>query len=88
MKVKTVYYNDLLNDEFSGTKIKRKPLGPKFKYVHKNPFFRFFAFVFYRIIAVPLFFVVSKIGYGVKVLGKTNARSLRNLPGRDRQKRM
>lgn len=76
MKVKTVYYNDLLNDEFSGTKIKRKPLGPRFKYVHKNPFFRFFAFLFYRVVAVPLFFFVSKIGYGVKVLGKANTRSL------------
>ena len=68
MKVKTVYYNDLLNDEFSGTKIKRKPLGPRFKYVHKNPFFCFFAFLFYRVVAIPLFFFVSKIGYGSRCL--------------------
>ena len=42
---KIVYYKDPLNDEFSGTKIKRKPLPEHYKYVHKNIFYRAFALV-------------------------------------------
>ena len=75
---KVVTYTDPLNDDFAGTKIKRIPLGPKFKYVHKNIFWRFFATIIYRAFALPILWCVAKIGYGVKVYGKKNIREIRH----------
>lgn len=74
---KVVTYADPLNDDFAGTKIKRIPLGPKFKYVHKNIFWRFFATIIYHGLALPILWLVSKIGYGVKVYGKKNIKEIR-----------
>ncbi|OPZ34609.1 MAG: hypothetical protein BWY98_01011 [Tenericutes bacterium ADurb.BinA155] len=78
MKVKTVYYDDLLNDEFSGTKIKRLPLPKKFKYVHRNPLYRAIAWLVYYGLAVPILWLVGKIGWGVKVYGRKNLKLLRH----------
>lgn len=77
MKVKTVYYDDLLNDEFSGNNIKRRPLGKNFKYVHTNVFWRLCATLLYRLIAIPVIWIVGKIGWGVKTIGKKNVKPLK-----------
>ncbi len=75
---KTVIYHDALNDDFAGTNIKQKPFPKKFKYIHPhNPVWFLFSALLYYVIAVPLFFLVSKIGYGVKVKGRKNLRRLR-----------
>lgn len=73
---KTIYYKDALNDDFAGTKIKQKPLPKNFRYVSKNPFFRFFAMLIYRVIAMPILWIASKIGWSVKVKGKKNAKKV------------
>lgn len=78
MKVKTVYYDDLLNDEFSGTKIQRIPLPKKFKFVHKNPFWRACSWLVYYGLAVPILWLVGKIGWGVKVYGRKNLKLMRH----------
>lgn len=75
--IKTYYYDDPLSDDFAGTNLKKKPLPKNFKYVHKNIFYRFFATILYRLIALPVLFLVGKIGYGVKVKGKKNLKALR-----------
>ena len=54
MRKKIVYYTDPLIDDFSGTKIKQKPLKDNFKYVNKNPVWNFLAWFFYYFIALPL----------------------------------
>jgi 1-acyl-sn-glycerol-3-phosphate acyltransferase len=73
---KIVYYDDLLNDEFSGTHIKRKPLGKRFKYIHRNPIWKFFSYATYYLLALPILWVVSKIGWGVKVAGRKQLKKL------------
>ena len=75
---KVVYYDDLLNDEFSGTKIKRIPLPKNYKYLHKNPFYRALSWFLYYIIAYPIVKLVVFLGYRVKVKGKRNLRHLRH----------
>lgn len=77
-KQKIVYYSDPLNDDFAGTNIKPRPFPERFKYVHKvNFIWKFFEFIFYYLIALPILWCVAKIGYGVKVKGKKNLRGLR-----------
>jgi 1-acyl-sn-glycerol-3-phosphate acyltransferase len=78
MKVKTVYYDDPLNDEFSGTKIKRLPLPKKFKFVHKNPLWRACSWFVYFVLAVPILWVVAKLGWGVKIYGRKNLKLLKH----------
>ena len=59
-KEKVIYYKDELNDDFANNNINRKPLGKKFKYIHTNIFFRFFEFILYYIIAIPLIYILQK----------------------------
>lgn len=75
---KIVYYKDPLNDEFSGTKIKRKPLPENYKYVHKNIFYRAFAWFFYYIIALPIIWFVLKFIFHYKVKGNKRIRGIMN----------
>lgn len=73
---KVVYYQDALNDEFSGTNIKRIPLGD-YRYYSDNIFNRFFSWILYWVIAFPILWLIAKIGYGVRVVGKKNRRLLK-----------
>lgn len=52
-KQKIVYYSDELNDDFSPTKIKNKPLKDNFKYVKRSPFWKLCAWLTYYCVAVP-----------------------------------
>lgn len=80
-KPKIVYYEDALNDDFAGTKIRHKPLPKKYKYVHKkNILWIAFSFILYYIVAIPLFWLTGKLIYGVQVKGRKNMRRLRAQP--------
>lgn len=54
---KIIYYKDELNDEFSGSNVKPKVISSKYKYINKNPIYKFFSFIAYRIIATPIAFI-------------------------------
>ena len=59
-KQKIVYYNDMKNDDFSGTNITIQPLNDSYKYLHRNPLWHIGAFFIYFIVAKPLFFLFTK----------------------------
>lgn len=74
-KKKTIYYKDLLNDDFAGTKsFKYKPLPKNFKFYHKSPIYWFFSGFVYYIIAIPLFWIVGHLIYGFRIRGKRKFR--------------
>ena len=54
---RVIYYTDELTDDFAGTNIKTKVIGPKYKYISKNPIYKFFSFIVYRLIATPIAFM-------------------------------
>ena len=60
-KEKIIYYKDEHHDDFAGNNITRKPLGPGFKYIHTNFFFKIFEFVLYYLIAAPLVYLMQKV---------------------------
>ena len=70
MKQEISYYSDELNDDFAGGNIKTKPTPPNFKYIHRNPVWLLFEFIVYRIIVVPIAWIISKLRYGVKIKNK------------------
>jgi len=67
---KVIEYTDEINDDFAETRIKQVPLGPKFKYVSKNIFFRFFGFYIYYFWCIPILWIVTKIHVGWKLKNK------------------
>ena len=70
-KKRVIYYSDLNNDDFAKHKIKVKPLSDKFKYLNeRNIITRFFASILYRLVAIPLAWIYSKLFWNVTVIGK------------------
>lgn len=78
MAEKTLYYTDPLSDDFAPVALEPKPLPHGFPFVIKNPFWRCAAFVFYRIVATPLIWLIAKIGFGLRI---KNRRALKKLRG-------
>ena len=67
MKEKTVYYSDLLNDDFAGTNINTKDLPDDYCYFPKTAIRRGFACGLYHA-AGPLVWLLQKIVYGEKTI--------------------
>lgn len=78
MAEKTLYYTDPENDDFAPVALEPKPLKANFPFVIKNPFWCAAEFVFYRIIATPLIWIISKAGFGLRI---KNRRALKKLRG-------
>ena len=76
MKERTIYYSDLLNDDFAGTNINTKELPADYQYFTKNPVRRGFACAFYHA-AGPLVWLLQKIVYGEKVIGREKLKPYR-----------
>ena len=71
------YYDDELNNEFSGSKVKPKTISSKYKYISNNPIYKIFSFIAYRIIATPIAFMYKWIR-GVKYVNKGVLKKFKN----------
>lgn len=56
-----IYYNDELNDDFSGLDVEVKPLGEGYRYMHRSWLFKAFEFVFYYVIMIPVVYMLQKV---------------------------
>lgn len=74
---KIYYYKDLLNDDFAGTKIRQKKIDANFKFVHKNILWRFFAWIIYYLIAVPVLWFYCVVLARIKVVNKKALKKLK-----------
>lgn len=71
-----VYYTDELNDDFAGTDIKTCDIGDDFKFINKNPLWRAAAAVVYYLIAFPIVWLISHIGYGLRIKNRRAVRKI------------
>ncbi len=78
MRPRTVYYSDEQNDDFAGTQIVRRRVGPDFPFVHRSPLWRAAAFFLYYFLALPAVFVVNKLWYGMRIRNRKAVRGLRD----------
>lgn len=78
--IKTVYYTDPLNDEFSGNKIERRPLPKNYKYVHRNIFYRATAWFVYYLILYPIAVIIYRLFLHYKVVGNKRIKGIMNKP--------
>ena len=72
-----IYYRDLLNDDFAGTKIKTQLLDENFRYIHKNILWRILSFLVYYLVAIPVLYLTCKIVLNVKVVNRKAIKNLR-----------
>lgn len=79
-KNRVIYYKDLLNDDFMGTHIKQKVVDHNFRFVHKNIIWRFFSFIIYYLIAVPIFWFYTSVILHVKYVNK---KALKKVKGKN-----
>lgn len=61
-----MYYSDELNDEVLDFNINAKKIDENYKYIHKNPFYRFAEWFMYRIVAVIIVWFYVKFK-GIKI---------------------
>jgi len=69
-EIKTIYYQDELNDEFSTMKIKPRKIDENYHYLHKTIFGNIFHFFLYRIVFTPIAFFYLKFKFHHKIIGK------------------
>lgn len=78
MKRKTFEYSSSKTEDFGVVVEKNdKKLSDKYKYIHKNVFYRFFSALFYYSFALPVLWCVGKLLNGVKVVNKKNLKPLK-----------
>ncbi len=70
MAEKIVYYEDELNDEFSGDDITPRVIDDNYKYIRRNIFKKFTHFFWYRIIANPLAHIYLFVKFRHKIINK------------------
>lgn len=60
-KERVIYYEDELNDDFSGLSIKARPLGKNYRYMNNSRTFKIFEFLFYYVIMIPVVYMLQKV---------------------------
>lgn len=74
--LKKYYYRDEINDDFANNGIAARHNKPGYKYIHTNPFFRTFSFLFYYMVK-PIAILMNKIAYHQKIIGKEKLKAYR-----------
>ena len=69
-KDEVIYFSDELNDDFGSANLKRKKIDKNYKYESKNPFYNFFGFLTYNLIAKPITWFCFTFVRGVKYKNK------------------
>lgn len=69
MKQKTFYYKTL-EDDVCDDRIKDKTIDEKYKYIHRNVFYKFFGGIYYWCFIRPVAFVYAKLIKRVKIKNK------------------
>lgn len=75
--IKTIYYTDELNDEFSKAKIIPRKIDEKFKY-NKNPIWDFCSLLCQNVFSMPIKILHSKIVFHHEFIGKEKFKKCKN----------
>lgn len=76
-KLKTIYYEDELNDEFSSAKIIPREINENYKY-NKNPVWDFCSYLCQNYLSMPIKIIYSKIKFKLEFIGKEKLNSHKN----------
>ena len=68
--MKTIFYEDELNDEFSEAKIEPRTIDGSYKYEHKSIIWNFTTFLVQHVLSVPFKFIYAKLKFRIKYVGR------------------
>ena len=70
--LKIKFFENELEDDFAenNSNIKKVKIDKNYKYLHKNIFWKFGAFIVYRLVFYVPAFIYSKVKFGLKIEGK------------------
>lgn len=69
MKKEVIFYDDELNDEFSGADIKPRKIDEKYKY-KRSMFWNITSLIFQNVLSMPIKFFYSKLKLKIKFVGR------------------
>ena len=69
MKKKVIYYNDEINDEFSGAKIEPRAIDGNYKY-SRGILWNAISFIFQNVLSIPIKFLYAKLKFKIKFVGR------------------
>ena len=72
------YYVDEVNDDFASLLVNKKHLKAPFKYVDRNPFYRFLSGLLYYVIAKPIVWLMNKLFNRQKIVNKNILKDYKN----------
>ena len=77
MGVKTVYYEDPLNDDFAGNHIRSVDVGADFEFLPQGLVYNALGLALYYLIAIPLVWLVAKLYLGLRMENREVLRQVR-----------
>lgn len=77
--MKTIYYEDELNDDFAATQgIKTRPLPKNYKWIHKSKLWNIFADILYFLIVFPIVKIFNKCIIGLTIKNRGVIKKLKS----------
>ena len=67
---RTIYYKDMLNDDFADNGIKRKKLPRDYQYISKDPLRKTADFMLHHFVATPIAYIFQKVVYREKIVNR------------------
>ena len=67
---RTIYYSDMMNDDFADNGIKRKKLPRDYQYISKDPLRRTADFMLHHFVATPIAYIFQKVVYCEKIVNR------------------
>ncbi len=77
MGKKIIYYDDELRDDFADDGLQAKTVPADFPFVRRGCLWLLWEFILYRLIAVPVVWLIGKIGFGLKIRNRGVLKRLR-----------
>ena len=74
---RVIYYRDAENEDYAGTNIDTKSVGADFPFAPIGVIWKFFAFIAYYVIAIPLVFFYCYVICGFRVKNRRSIRTIR-----------
>lgn len=75
---KVIYFTDELNEDFSETELKHKPVDKNYVYYSRNPFWKIGHFFWNKIVAYPVSIIHAKCRFSWKIVNKKAFKSVKN----------
>lgn len=75
-KRRTIYYKNMLEDDFAGMAIRRAEIGADFPYIRESWIWRTYSWLLYYLVAIPIVFCISKLYLGMRFENRKALRAL------------